>query len=38
MTMLDITPDELDNLSNSDLLDLLEEITEILALDLSDEI
>ena len=36
MTMLDITPDELENLSNSDLLDLLEEITEILSLDVSD--
>ena len=38
MTELDITPDELENLSNADLLDLLEEITEILLMDSDDEI
>lgn len=30
MTELDISPDELDNLSNIELVDLLEEIVEIL--------
>ena len=36
MTTLDISPDELESLSNEDLLDLLEEITEILLMDSND--
>jgi hypothetical protein len=38
MTELDITPDELDNLSNAELLDLYEEIVVILTTTDSDEI
>jgi hypothetical protein len=38
MTELDITPDELENLSNVELLDLLEEIYEIFYDDPHDEI
>ena len=38
MTELDITPDELDNLSNVELLDLYEEIVVILTTTDSDEI
>ena len=38
MTELDITPDELDNLSNAELLDLYEEIVVILTTTDTDEI
>lgn len=38
MTELDITPDELDNLSNAELLDLYEEIVVILTTTDADEI
>lgn len=38
MTELDIAPDELENLSNVELLDLLEEIVEILCTTSDDEI
>lgn len=38
ITELDISPDELENLSNVDLLDLLEEIYETFYDDLQDEI
>lgn len=38
ITELDITPDELENLSNVDLLDLLEEIYETFYDNLQDEI
>ena len=38
MTELDISPDELENLSNKELIDLLEEIFEILLDTPSDEI
>ena len=38
MSELDITPDELDNLSNAELLDLYEEIVVILTTTDSDEI
>lgn len=38
MTTLDITPDQLEHLSNADLLDLLEEIIEILLMDSDHEI